>query len=128
MTTKPSITALLLGACLLPVAGYTATTPDTPASANETPGATIKDNGRADKAHRSAHPVDDSWITTKVRSKFVEDKQTRADNVEIETVNGVVNLTGSARSKANAARHVTLARQVKGVKSVENHIRIEPAK
>ena len=111
----------LLGACLLPAAAFSADTSNSavPANTNETPGATIKDNGRADPAHRSAHPVDDSLITTKVKAKIVEDKSTRADHVEVETVNGVVDLTGTARSKTSAARHVTLARQVKGVKSVK---------
>ena len=129
MNIKLSIAALVLGGCLLPVAAYSADTTKSavPANVNETPGATIKDNNRADPAHRSAHPVDDSWITTKVKSKIVEDKQTRADHVDVETVNGVVDLTGTARSKATATRHVTLARQVQGVKSVKNNIKIEPA-
>jgi len=108
MNIKLSIAALVLGGCLLPVAAYSADTTKSavPANVNETPGATIKDNNRADPAHRSAHPVDDSWITTKVKSKIVEDKQTRADHVDVETVNGVVDLTGTARSKATAApRH-----------------------
>lgn len=129
MNIKLSIAALVLGGCLLPVAGYSADTAKSavPANVNETPGATIKDNGRADPSHRSAHPVDDSLITTKVKAKIVEDKQTRADHVDVETVNGVVDLTGTARSKSSAARHVTLARQVKGVKSVKNNIKIEAA-
>jgi len=119
----------LLGACLLPAAAYSADTSKSavPANTNETPGATIKDNGRADPAHRSAHPVDDSMITTKVKAKFVGDKGTRADHVEVETVNGVVDLTGTAHSKSAAARHVTLARQVQGVKSVKNNIQIDTA-
>jgi len=127
MNIKLSIAALVLGGCLLPVAAYSADTAkfSVPANANETPGETIKDNGRAGPAHRSAHPVDDSMITTKVKAKIVEDKQTRADHVDVETVNGVVDLTGTARSKSSAARHVTLARQVKGVKSVKNNIKIE---
>ncbi len=121
------IVALVLGGCLLPLAAYSADTPAksaVPANVSETPGATIKDNGRADPAHRSAHPVDDSIITTKVKGKLLKDKATRADNIEIETVDGVVNLTGTARSKAKAARAVTLARQVKGVKSVKNNIQM----
>src|SRR3954471_15400101 len=104
----------LLGACFLPTAAFSADTSKSavPPNVSETPGATIKDNGRADPAHRSAHPVDDSLITTKVKGKLVGDKGTRADHVVVETVNGVVDLTGTARSKAAAARHVTLARQV----------------
>lgn len=128
MKTKLSIAALVLGGCLMPAAyAATSTQSAVPPNTNETPGATIKDNGRADPAHRSEHPVDDSLITTKVKGKLIGDKQTRKDNIEIETVNGVVNLTGSAASKSNASRAVSLAKQVKGVKSVKNNIQIDPA-
>ena len=119
-----SIAALVLSGCLMSAAYAASTTTAVPPNANETPGATIKDNGRADPAHRSEHPVDDSLITTKVKGKLLGDKQTRKDNIEIETVNGVVNLTGSAASSANAARAVSLAKQVKGVKSVKNNIKL----
>lgn len=127
MKTKLSIAALLLGGCLMPAA-YAATSSSSavPANTNETPGATIKDNGRADRSHRSEHPIDDSMITTKVKGKLLGDKQTRLDNIEIETVNGVVNLTGSSPSKSNASRAVALAKQVQGVKSVKNNITIDP--
>ena len=129
MKTKLSIAALVLSGCLAPAAyAATSTQSAVPPNVSETPGATIKDNGRADPAHRSAHPVDDSLITTKVKGKLVGDKQTRKDNIEIETVDGVVNLTGSAASKSNASRAVSLARQVKGVKSVKNNIEIDAAK
>ncbi|MDB5812140.1 MAG: hypothetical protein JWN94_4262 [Betaproteobacteria bacterium] len=126
MKTKFAIATLVLGSCLLPAGVIAADTTKSaaPPSTNETPGATIKDNGRADPARRSAHPIDDSVITTKVKAKLVGDKQTRTDNVEIETVDGVVNLTGTAASKAKASRAVTLARQVKGVKSVKNNIQV----
>src|SRR3954471_19760957 len=130
MKTKIAIATMVLGTCMLPAGVFAADAAKSavPSSANETPKATIQDNGRAAPSHRSAHPVDDSVITTKVKAKLVKDKQTRKDNVEIETVDGVVNLTGSAASKSNASRAVTLARQVKGVKSVKNNIEIDAAK
>ena len=126
MKTKLPLAVLLLGAWLLPVTGYTADTSKSgaPPNANETPGATITDNGRADASHRSVHPVDDSVVTSKIKGKFIKDKQVRADNVEVETVNGAVTLTGTAKNKANASHAVALARQVKGVKSVKNDIQM----
>jgi len=81
---------------------------------------------RTAEKRRSDHPIDDSVITTKIKAKFVKDKQVRADNIEIKTVNGDVELFGTARSKAKAAHAVVLARQVKGVKSVKNNIEITP--
>lgn len=131
MKIKLPIAGLLLGAWLLPVAGYTADTPTKPAapsaapsSANETAGPTVPNDSRAKSSRRSDHPIDDSVITTKIKAKFVKDKQVRADNIEIKTVNGAVELTGTARTKAKAAHAVALARQVKGVKSVTNNIKV----
>ena len=45
-------------------------------------------------------------------------------NIEVKTVNGVVELGGTAKSKAEADKAVSLARSVQGVKSVQNNIRM----
>ena len=130
MKIKLRITALLLGAWLLPVAGYTADTSTQPtapsAVASGAEPTAAPDATRAKSSRRSDQPIDDSLITTKIKARFLKDKQVRADNVEVKTVNGAVELTGTARSKAKAAHAVTLARQVKGVKSVKNDIEITP--
>jgi hyperosmotically inducible protein len=124
------IAGLLLGVWLLPVTGYTADTTNSvePPSGKET-GGNIMPNKPADTGkpmRQSDHPIDDSLITTKVKGKFLKDKRVRADNIEIKTVDGVVDLTGTARSKSKAAHAVALARQVKGVVSVKNDIQITP--
>lgn len=124
------IAGLMLGVWLLPAAGFAADSsgkPVEPASANETPGATKPNPTGSTKMRRSAHPVDDSVITTKVKGKFMADKQIRKDNIEIKTVDGVVELTGTARSNAKARHAVAVARKVNGVKSVKNDITITPA-
>lgn len=127
------VAGLLLGTWLLPLAGYAAdstTRPDArsavAAGAEEKATSTAPDAQHAKPLRRSDHPIDDSVITTKIKAKFLEDKEVRADNIEIKTVNGAVELTGTARSKARAAHAVTLARQVNGVKSVRNDIQISP--
>ena len=130
MIRKLPIAGALACALLLPLAGYTADNPAkgsstsaVPANANETAD-TPGQKARPGKMRRSDHPIDDSVITSKVKAKFVKDKQIRGDNIEIKTVNGVVELAGSAKSKAHASRAVSLARSVKGVKSVKNDIQI----
>ena len=127
------IAGLLLGTWLLPLAGYAAdssTKPDArsavAAGAEEKAASTAPDAKSAKPLRSSDHPIDDSVITTKIKAKFLKDKKVRADNIEIKTVNGTVELTGTARSKAKAAHAVALARQVKGVKSVKNDIEITP--
>ena len=79
---------------------------------------------RTAEKRRSDQPIDDSVITTKIKARFIKDKQVRADNIEVKTVNGEVGLFGTARTKAKAAHAVVLARQVRGVKSVTNNIKV----
>jgi osmotically-inducible protein OsmY len=120
------IAGLLLGVWLLPVTGYTADTSTSaiPPSANETPGGTPPNPSGTTQMRRSAHPVDDSVVTTKIKGRFLKDSQVRIDNIEIETINGAVRLFGTARTRAKAAHAVALARQVEGVQSVKNEIQI----
>ncbi len=67
--------------------------------------------------------VEDSVITTKVKAAFAKDKLVSATDVKVETdSNGLVQLTGTAKSKDEAKRAVKLAKGVKGVTSVKNDI------
>ena len=66
--------------------------------------------------------VSDSWITTKVKSQLVADKEVGASHIHVKTVDGVVTLSGKAKSQEEANRAVQDAQQIKGVKSVVNEI------
>jgi hyperosmotically inducible protein len=70
--------------------------------------------------------LDDSAITTKVKTAFVADKQVGALNIKVSTFKGVVQLSGFAASQQEIDRAVELAREVPGVKSVKNDIRRSP--
>lgn len=70
--------------------------------------------------------VDDATITAKVKAKHAEDDRVSAMGVEVETVKGVVTLTGEAKSQAEIQRAEVLAKQVEGVKSVSNMIELKP--
>lgn len=63
--------------------------------------------------------VDDTWITTKVKSKFAAAKGVRAKDISVSTNDGAVTLTGTAMTKAEKSRAVHIAKGVKGVKSVD---------
>jgi hyperosmotically inducible protein len=69
--------------------------------------------------------VDDSWITTKVKSDMVADKDVSARNISVNTLKGVVTLTGTTPTAQESYRAAQIARDVSGVKAVENYIRIE---
>jgi osmotically-inducible protein OsmY len=59
----------------------------------------------------------DSWITTKIKTKFVTSNDVSPDSIKIITDDGVVYLMGSVpRLEANAA--INIARDTDGVKKV----------
>ena len=70
--------------------------------------------------------VDDAWITTSVKARFVESKEVDAAAVSVETMNGTVMLSGFAKSASEKAAAETIARRVNGVKAVRNELVIKP--
>src|SRR5215470_1026954 len=66
--------------------------------------------------------VDDTVVTTRVKSKFAEDKTVSAMAIHVETMKGVVQLSGSAKSMQEKERAEQLARSVNGVVDVRNDI------
>jgi osmotically-inducible protein OsmY len=71
--------------------------------------------------------VDDSTITTKIKEAFVSDPQVKASQINVETMQGVVQLSGFVDSPKSEARAVELAHQVHGVTSVKDNILIRGA-
>lgn len=69
----------------------------------------------------------DAAITAKVKAKFVEDPVVSAMRLNVDTMNGVVQLSGFAKSAEEERRAISLAREVEGVKSVRDAIQVQPA-
>jgi osmotically-inducible protein OsmY len=70
--------------------------------------------------------VDDSGITTMVKSRFVENKQVDAASISVETMKGTVMLSGFAKNATERSMAETIARGVKGVTQVRNDIIVRP--
>jgi hyperosmotically inducible periplasmic protein len=66
--------------------------------------------------------IDDVTLTTRVKAKFAEDKAVSAMAINVETLKGVVQLSGFAKNAEERARAEQLARQTSGVNSVRNDI------
>ncbi|HWD57681.1 MAG TPA: BON domain-containing protein [Stellaceae bacterium] len=66
----------------------------------------------------------DSWITTRVRSDLMFDKDVRSNNYTIETDRQSVYLMGSARSQPELDRATQLARYVPGVQRVVSYVEV----
>jgi len=71
--------------------------------------------------------VSDAQITAKVKAKFVEDPVVSAMRLNVDTLNGVVQVSGFAKSAEEERRALALARGVEGVKSVRDAIQVQPA-
>lgn len=69
--------------------------------------------------------VDDAWITTKVKSEMIADKDVKAHKIDVDTKNGVVKLTGTVETWQQANKATDIARGIKGVTAVENEIRVQ---
>lgn len=70
--------------------------------------------------------VDDTGITTMIKSRFVENKQVDATAISVETLKGTVMLSGFAKSTTERTTAETIARGVKGVTNVKNDIVVRP--
>ncbi|HEX3862883.1 MAG TPA: BON domain-containing protein [Stellaceae bacterium] len=66
----------------------------------------------------------DTWISTRIRSEMVADPDIRSVNYTIDTANGSVYLTGSARSQGELDRATRIARYVPGVKRVVSYVEL----
>jgi hyperosmotically inducible protein len=69
--------------------------------------------------------VDDVVITTQVKAELLDSKQVEGLDVNVDVTNGRVKLTGWADSVAERSKATELARAVKGVKSVDNQLKIK---
>ncbi len=71
--------------------------------------------------------VDDTMITTDIKAKMASDKAVAATSISVETLNGVTQLSGFAKSQAEKDRASEIARQAKGVRAVRNDIVVRQA-
>lgn len=91
----------------------TPTPPANPPANAETNG------GMAAGTGNSNHPVSDTWITTKVKATLAATKGGDNGDIDVETNNGVVTLTGHVNSQQALDRVVTRIKTVEGVKDVD---------
>ena len=66
--------------------------------------------------------VDDTSITTQVKAKFAQDETVSSMAIGVETLRGMVQLSGFAKSLDEKMAAERLARSVAGVTSVKNDI------
>jgi hyperosmotically inducible protein len=84
----------------------------------------VERSGR-DTAGTVGETVTDGWITTKVKSSFVGEDALEDSDIDVDTNDGVVTLTGTVASQAGRARAVAIAKKIEGVKDVKDELKIQ---
>ena len=83
------------------------------------------ENSDTDRAHPKIF-VKDSVITAKIKAKLAAEKPASLANIHVDTdANGIVWLSGTARTKEEAEKAHSIAHATEGVKSVKNHIEVK---
>lgn len=70
--------------------------------------------------------IDDATITTRVKARMAEDKTVSAASINVETLNGTVQLSGFAKSQKEKDTAAEIARTTKNVRDVRNNIVVRP--
>ena len=105
MKLKLATTCFVIGTALVPVA-YAA-------------------DSDTDRANPGAY-VQDSVITAKIKAKLAAEHLNSAVNIKVDTYKeGVVFMSGTANSQAEADKAVAIARETEGVKTVNNELKVK---
>ena len=78
--------------------------------------------GSTSKQESTGEYVDDSVITTKVKTLLAADDFLKSFQIGVETYKGTVQLSGFVASDQAASKAVDITRSVNGVKSVKNDL------
>ena len=77
------------------------------------------------KSEGTGEYIDDAVITTKVKSAIFEQPNLKSAEINVETFKGIVQLSGFVSSRDSANTAVMVARNVKGVTSVKDDMRVK---
>ncbi len=76
-------------------------------------------------ADKAAVVIDDAAITAQVKAAILAEPGLKSLQIGVETVNGVVTLSGAVDSPASSDKAKTLARNVSGVRDVNNLLAVK---
>jgi hyperosmotically inducible periplasmic protein len=82
----------------------------------------------AENSNKAGGVIDDAQITTKVKAAIFAEPGLKSLQIGVDTVNGVVTLSGSVDAQANRDNAKALAGSVSGVNEVKNHLVLKPLK
>lgn len=74
----------------------------------------------------ASQTVDDAGISTKVKTKFAADSETSAIKIGVDTIGGVVTLSGVVPTDREKSKAEVVAQNTEGVTKVVNNITVNP--
>lgn len=69
--------------------------------------------------------VEDAVVTTRINAAIFDNSELRNSDVDVETVNGEVRLSGTLDSEEEVETLVELVEEVDGVRSIQNDVEVE---
>jgi hyperosmotically inducible periplasmic protein len=98
--------------------------PAPPAQTTPAPGAAAP--ATTDAGRTVGETIDDVTITGRVKAAFAGAPEVSAMDINVTTVNGVVQLSGFVSNQAHMDRAAQIARSVEGVRDVQNNLAVRP--
>lgn len=81
-----------------------------------------------EQGEKAAMAIDDTEITARVKGAILAESGLKSLQISVDTVKGVVTLTGSVDSQSNSDKAGSLAGAVKDVSEVRNQLVVTPSK
>jgi len=75
---------------------------------------------------KTGEVITDGWITSRIKTKFAADGDINASDINVDTNDHVVTLTGTVPSAAAHAKALKEAKEVEGVHRVVDRLRVVP--
>jgi len=108
------------GASTTPSTSTSGTTGAASGTASTSPGASSGSSSSAGSV------IDDSIITTKVKTALLADADVKGTDINVETKQGEVMLSGIVNNKAQVDKAIQVASAIEGVKKVTDKTAVKP--
>lgn len=70
--------------------------------------------------------MDDANMTTLVKAALMNEAVYKVNQIRVETIGGVVTLTGVVQTRLEADRVVEMTKTIKGVKEIKDGLEVRP--
>jgi hyperosmotically inducible protein len=127
MSSKNKILALVKAIAIgswLALPAFAQDTGDTSAGSSMHQAGEDTESAAKNAYHGTVTALDDTRITTEVKTDLAAAKDLRSGQIHVITSAGVVTLRGTVHDSAIVSRAEAIARNASGVRGVRNHLRV----